>query len=440
MKKLVLLCVFLGAFLSCFIPNYVTEAQGKTVNVSTIYVDTNGKGSVTIDNTYGRDCISITSEDNSIATAFYDKKTKKITFTGSNKSGTTHITLRLGKNDDYTDYVYEVYTLDSFDKVTYSYNYDKITVNYDESSIPSGCKPVFSIDGSNWSENNTLTRDKKHDGVIYKAYKVNGEVTNGSYSLKFMTKSKVNRSETRKDISFIKNNTYSIKSEINTNEYDYNNFDISGNDVVSFDEKEYIISGNKTGTATLTLRMQNESDFDTEGKYTINVISYIYYIKIVNEDGSTDKENNNPYSGGGWSTESDQGGWTEPSQFTTCTWRHNSKGWWYEILNGAFSSYPVNEWKCIDNCWYYFNSSGYMESGCYRDGCWLNSDGSWNSAYSNGSWKCNSSGWWYEDDGWYPMGQWLKIDGYWYYFKPDGYIATNQYIDGYWLGSDGALK
>ena len=444
MKKLVVLLVFLGAILSCFIPNYVTEAQGNIVNVATIYVDSNGKGSVVVDCSYSGNYMSITSDDNSIATAFYDKKTKKITFTGRNKSGNTFVTLRFGSNDNYTDYVYDVYTLGAFDNVTFSYNYDKITVNYDESSIPDGCKPVFSIDGSNWSESNTLTRDKKHDGEIYKAYKVNGVVTNGAYPLRFMTKSRTNRSEISKDISLIKNNTLSIKTDINTDEYKYDGYEISSNNAlsydgdISFDEKNFTIYGSKTGTVRLDIKVHNKSDFDTEGKYTINAISYIFYINIVNEDGSVD--NNDPIGLNPGSEKSSNIDFSDPSEMDVCEWRHDSKGWWYEIQNGICSSYPINEWKYIDNYWYYFGSDGYMESGCYRDGCWLNSDGSWNTTYSNGSWKSDSIGWWYDDNGWYPTGQWLKIDGYWYYFKSDGYIATNQYIDGYWLGTDGALK
>ena len=51
----------------------------------------------------------------------------------------------------------------------------------------------------------------------------------------------------------------------------------------------------------------------------------------------------------------------------------------------------------------------------------------------------NGTGWWYADaSGWYPANQWLWIDGRCYYFGADGYMATSQYIDGYWVGADGA--
>ena len=62
-----------------------------------------------------------------------------------------------------------------------------------------------------------------------------------------------------------------------------------------------------------------------------------------------------------------------------------------------------------------------MDYGEYRDGCWLNDDGSWNENYSHGKWYQNSTGWWYEDDGWYPVNTYLWIDGYKYWFNSSGY-------------------
>ena len=41
-------------------------------------------------------------------------------------------------------------------------------------------------------------------------------------------------------------------------------------------------------------------------------------------------------------------------------------------------------------------------------------------------WKCNSTGWWVEDTtGWYPVNQWQKIDGKWYYFDEWGYMVRS---------------
>ena len=81
-----------------------------------------------------------------------------------------------------------------------------------------------------------------------------------------------------------------------------------------------------------------------------------------------------------------------------------------------------------------------MDYSEYRDGCWLNADGSWNPNYSNGRWKSNSTGWWYGDtSGWYASNCWQKIDGMWYYFGGDGYILYDTTTpDGYYVGADGA--
>jgi hypothetical protein len=95
----------------------------------------------------------------------------------------------------------------------------------------------------------------------------------------------------------------------------------------------------------------------------------------------------------------------------------NSTGWRYED-NGW---YPSNQWLKIDGYWYFFLESGYMDYSEYRDGCWLNGDGSWNESYGSGKWHKNSTGWWYSDGDWYPYSQYLWIDGSRYYFNADGY-------------------
>ena len=94
----------------------------------------------------------------------------------------------------------------------------------------------------------------------------------------------------------------------------------------------------------------------------------------------------------------------------------------------------------IDGKWYYFDGSGYMATNEWRGGCWLSGDGSWSYPYM-GSWNSNSTGWWFSDEsGWYAHSSWQKINGTWYYFKGDGYMATNETIDGYYVDASGACK
>ena len=119
------------------------------------------------------------------------------------------------------------------------------------------------------------------------------------------------------------------------------------------------------------------------------------------------------------------------------SWKSDSSGWWYEYSDGSYAM----GWTEIDGYWYYFLSSGYMDYSEYRDGCWLNADGTWNTAYSGGYWTSDSTGWWYTDaSGWYPVNTWLWIDGSCYYFKASGYMAVNETIDGYYVDASGKMS
>ena len=99
--------------------------------------------------------------------------------------------------------------------------------------------------------------------------------------------------------------------------------------------------------------------------------------------------------------------------------------------------YPVNCWQKIDGVWYHFKFDGYMAASEWIEGYWLDADGGWRYE-PKGSWKQDSTGWWYEDTaGWYPQNQWQKIDNIWYYFGADGYLVTNQYVGEYWVNANG---
>ncbi len=102
--------------------------------------------------------------------------------------------------------------------------------------------------------------------------------------------------------------------------------------------------------------------------------------------------------------------------------------------------YPVSEWQKIDGVWYYFDANGYMAENEWYDGYWLGEDGALTYEYT-GDWSSDSNGWWYSDSsGWYATSSWQKIDGSWYYFGSDGYMATSTYIDNYWVGADGVCE
>lgn len=94
---------------------------------------------------------------------------------------------------------------------------------------------------------------------------------------------------------------------------------------------------------------------------------------------------------------------------------------WYVIDSKGW--YPTSQWLKIDGNWYYFTASGYMDYSEYRDGCWLNADGTCSTTYTHGTWHQDANGWWYEDNGWYPTNQYLWIDGTQYWFNGSGYVS-----------------
>ncbi|MBP3806861.1 MAG: hypothetical protein ILA13_00435 [Eubacterium sp.] len=102
------------------------------------------------------------------------------------------------------------------------------------------------------------------------------------------------------------------------------------------------------------------------------------------------------------------------SEAASGTWKQSGGGWWYEYADG---SYAKNE---------------------YIDGYWLNSAGWYDSSW-NGTWKSNGTGWWFQSGSWYPVSQWLKIDGSWYYFKANGYMAAGEWIGNYYLSASGTM-
>ena len=119
------------------------------------------------------------------------------------------------------------------------------------------------------------------------------------------------------------------------------------------------------------------------------------------------------------------------------SWKSNSTGWWIEDTYGW---YPTNQWQKIDGYWYYFDSDGYMVTNEWRNNRWIDSNGVWSYEHL-GVWASYFGYWWYEDSsGWYPKSCWQKIDGNWYYFRYDGYMATECYINGWWVDENGVCR
>ncbi len=128
------------------------------------------------------------------------------------------------------------------------------------------------------------------------------------------------------------------------------------------------------------------------------------------------------------------------------SWQGSGTSWWYTDASGW---YPTSSWVMIDFNWYYFKDDGYAackewlnvngswyhfrddctyDWECWIDGYYINFDGV-QSYGPTGSWKSDSNGWWFSDtSGWYPTEEDVEIDGTFYYFKADGYMAQNELI------------
>jgi len=115
-------------------------------------------------------------------------------------------------------------------------------------------------------------------------------------------------------------------------------------------------------------------------------------------------------------------------------WKKISGYWYYFSSQGLMQT----GWKKLSGKYYYFRDDGSMETSAYRDGYWLDSKGVCNTKRM-ATWRKSGSRWWFGDQtGWYAKERWLTIDGKEYYFMKNGFLAVNQWIGNYYVGSDGS--
>ena len=91
-------------------------------------------------------------------------------------------------------------------------------------------------------------------------------------------------------------------------------------------------------------------------------------------------------------------------------WKKENGNWYY-IENG----YKAKGWIKDNNKWYYLNNEGIMETG------WIKDNEKWYFLNEDGSMKTG----------------WILSNGNYYYLNASGDMANNQYVDGYYLGSNG---
>lgn len=228
-----------------------------------------------------------------------------------------------------------------------------------------------------------------------------------------------NNSDIDDDDRYYDKNGAVIKSDWVEIDGDWYYFDSKGKKITNVCPKNISV-GKYTGYYCFDENGVMVADDEMEG--TGNNTSKTYIIdsngKIVSyiKNGS-DKEWN---FSGGYSTSS---GATAASGFDiggVTTLNENNK-WlkkgndWYYIKNGK---QLIATWSEIEGKWYYFGSNGVMVANK-----WEKIDGKWYLFDENGERKTG----WQQDK-----------DGVWYYLdKVNGYMRTNECIEGYYVGVEG---
>ena len=117
-------------------------------------------------------------------------------------------------------------------------------------------------------------------------------------------------------------------------------------------------------------------------------------------------------------------------------WNKQGSNWYY--INPQTKT-KVSGWQKISGKWFYFSSAGWMQIG------WQKVRGKWYYLGSSGDGSMKS-GWQRVSGKWYYLGTssdgvmktgWQTINKKKYYFYPDGSMASNCTIDGYYINSNG---
>lgn len=245
--------------------------------------------------------------------------------------------------------------------------------------------------------------------ITYKCYNFSGKMKVKLVATKEYSGTKETFLFKEDDFGENYNNTYELR--LNTTGMNPGTYKIVP-EVYYYDNntKKWCLSSGKGDDNTFTLYI-NGDDLDDPNRPIYN------------------KNYKNEWVGGKWY---DKNGKQEKS--SKYTWHHDSTGWWF---TGSNDKYFTNCWIKIEHKWYYFKDDGYMCQNEWYGGYWFGNSGAWTYSATL-DWHRDSNGWWIQDSsGWYPRNQWQKVDGVWRYFNGSGYMVTNQYVDGFWLGLDG---
>lgn len=100
---------------------------------------------------------------------------------------------------------------------------------------------------------------------------------------------------------------------------------------------------------------------------------------------------------------------------------------WKYVLSDGTEA--VSSFQYIDGNWYYFDENGYMAAG------WVNVDGTYyymndSGVMQAGKWIKDNDKWYYlNDDGSMAVNTWEQLGGYWFYCGPNGDMLRSTWID-----------
>ncbi len=121
-------------------------------------------------------------------------------------------------------------------------------------------------------------------------------------------------------------------------------------------------------------------------------------------------------------------------------WVKRDNKWYYLNPNNNGFGKAVTGWNYINNDWYYFNGEGQMLANVWVTDFYLKSDG----AMATG-WQKLDGAWYYlePDPATKKLGAvtkgWRYIGSNWYYFDSKGRMASNKWVDGFYLKKDGDM-
>ena len=196
------------------------------------------------------------------------------------------------------------------------------------------------------------------------------------------------------------------------------------------------------GKKYITIKAKSFSPFEISG----------FSEEVVKDDDNTSSDSNTrPSSSGGSGGGSRRhvvgGGSSTNSYSMTGNWVMGANGWTFVKSDGKLAT---NTWGWINGQYYYFDANGNMMTGWqFINGKWycLNpAEGSLLGAMLSGViFDPVYNAYFYADASGAMVTGWYQVGANWYYFSPvndgvhvTGALLSGTYVDGYYLGADGA--